>query len=101
VLVHGEGYQKQKERENNMSQPECKVKIVCAGISASAECEDNYSIGKQTARVANCFWSKFFQLAVCFSHFIYVCRSVKGDSENTVLEQISQLKIGRIRKNYL
>jgi hypothetical protein len=43
VLVHGEGYQKQKERENNMSQPECKVKIVCAGISASAdECEDNY-----------------------------------------------------------
>jgi hypothetical protein len=25
VLVHGEGYQKQKERENNMSQPECNV----------------------------------------------------------------------------
>jgi hypothetical protein len=69
VLVHGEGYQKQKERENNMSQPECKVKIVCAGISASAECEDNYIFDRE-ANGKIFFSDLFLQLAVCFSHFI-------------------------------
>jgi len=84
VLVHGEGYQKQKERENNMSQPECKVKIVCAGISASAECEDNYIFDREAN--GKIFLVIFFCSLQFAFHISYVCRSVKGDSENTVLD---------------